>query len=400
MTSESAQLLRSWPLIDAHNDLPAALRSSAGYSVERLDCARPELHTDIPRLRAGAVSAQFWSVWVPSHLPPAEAVVATLEQIDAVHRLVARYPNDFELALSADDIDLAHGRSRIASLIGIEGGHSIASSLGVLRMLFRLGARYMTLTHTDDTEWAASATGLRQTTGLSETGVDIIREMNRIGMVVDLSHTSESTQVDALAVSSAPVMFSHSSARALVDHPRNVSDVMLEQVARSGGVVHVTFVPEFVSADAAAWTAAFELEKSALGGVPRHYPAAPKPGETAEAARQRNLIDRSLVEHAARDAERQLAKWVASHPCPVSTMADVADHLDHVRAVAGIDHVGIGGDFDGTTEVSDGLGDVSGYPELFALLSQRRWSDDELGKLAGGNILRVLRDVESVARLA
>lgn len=398
MTIEVAQLMRNWPLIDAHNDLPAALRSSAGYSVEDLDCARPELHTDIPRLRAGAVSAQFWSVWVPSHLPPAEAVVATLEQIDAVHRLVARYPADFELALSADDIDRAHGRSRIASLIGIEGGHSIANSLGVLRMLFTLGARYMTLTHIDDTEWAASSTGLRQTTGLSETGVGVVREMNRIGMIVDLSHTAESTQVDALAVSSAPVMFSHSSARALVDHPRNVSDVVLEQVADSGGVVHVTFVPEFVSADSAAWTAAFELEKSTLGAVSRHYPAAPQPGETAEATRERNLLGKTLAEGAARDVERQLSEWVSLHPRPVATMSDVADHLDHVRAVAGIDHVGIGGDFDGTTEVSDGLSDVSGYPELFALLSQRRWSDDELGKLAGGNILRVLRDVESVAR--
>lgn len=398
MNNELAQLMRSWPLIDAHNDLPAALRSSAGYSVEGLDCARPELHTDIPRLRAGAVSAQFWSVWVPSHLPPTEAVVATLEQIDAVHRLVARYPADFELALCADDIDISHDRGRIASLIGIEGGHSIASSLGVLRMLFQLGARYMTLTHTDDTEWAASATGLRQTTGLSEAGVVIVREMNRIGMVVDLSHTAESTQVDALAVSSAPVMFSHSSARALVDHPRNVSDLVLEQVARGGGVVHVTFVPEFVSADSAAWAGAFELEKAALGAVPRHYPAAPKPGETAEATRERNLLDKAVVERAAQDAERQLARWMTLHPRPVATMTDVADHLDHVRDVAGIDHVGIGGDFDGTTEVPHGLDDVSGYPELFALLAGRRWSDNDLGKLAGGNILRVMRDVESVAQ--
>ena len=398
MSGELAQVMRGWPLIDAHNDLPAALRSSAGYSVEGLDFARPELHTDIPRLRSGAVSAQFWSVWVPSHLPPTAAVVATLEQIDAVYRLVARYPNDFELALSADDIDLAHDRGKIASLIGIEGGHSIASSLGVLRMLFTLGARYMTLTHTDDTDWAASATGLRQTTGLSEEGVVIVREMNRIGMIVDLSHTAESTQMDVLAVSAAPVMFSHSSARALVDHPRNVSDTVLAHIARSGGVVDVTFVPEFVSAECAGWASAFELEESRLGTGSQHYPAAPKPGETAQAARQRNLLGKTLAERATEGAERQLSEWMVLHPRPIATISDVADHLDHVRAIAGIGHVGIGGEFDGTAEVSDSLGDISGYPELFALLSERRWSNDDLGKLAGGNMLRLMRDVESVAR--
>ncbi|WP_241982920.1 MULTISPECIES: dipeptidase [Cryobacterium] len=325
------ELLAGVPLIDGHNDLPDALRVSAGYSVAGLDAVRAELQTDIPRLRQGNVGAQFWSVWVPSDLPEQAAVVATLEQVDAVYRLVTAYPQVFGFAATAYELERVWASGRIASLMGIEGGHSIAESLGALRMFARLGVRYMTLTHNDDTAWAASATGLRQTTGLNDTGRAIVAEMNRIGMIVDLSHTAESTQLDVLAATTAPVIFSHSSARAVTDHPRNVTDRVLEKLADNGGVLQVTFVPGFVSAR------------------------------------------------------------------PDATLADVADHVEHARAVAGVDHIGIGGDYDGTPVQPQGLEDVSTYPALFDELATRGWSAGDLQKLAGRNILRVMRAVEDAA---
>jgi len=360
MSDRMNELLAGVPLIDGHNDLPDALKESAGHSVAGLESVRPELQTDIPRLRQGNVGAQFWSLWVPSDLAEAAAVVATLEQVDAVYRLMAAYPQVFGFAATAHELEQVRASGRIASLMGIEGGHSIAESLGTLRMFARLGVRYMTLTHNDDTSWAASATGLRQTTGLSETGREIVAEMNRIGMIVDLSHTSESTQLDALATTTAPVIFSHSSARAVLDHPRNVSDLVLEKLAGNGGVLQVTFVPGFVSEPFLTW----EYQR---------------------------------VDVEAEQGPDGLARWLAENPQPEATITDVADHVEHARAVAGVDHIGIGGDFDGTTVHPAGLEDVSTYPALFDELATRGWSAGDLQKLAGRNILRVMRAVEDAA---
>ena len=402
-------VLRETPLIDGHNDLPSALRKTAGYSVDGLDLDRPELHTDIQRMARGLLGAQFWSAWVPSDLPGDSAVLATLEQIDAVYRLVARYPDVFTLAHTAADVDNAFRMGRIASLIGIEGGQSIGNSLGALRMFARLGVRYMTLTHNDDTSWAASATGIRQTTGLDDAGRAVVNEMNRIGMIVDISHTAESTQRDALAVSTAPVIFSHSSARALVDHPRNVSDAVLGLLVQNGGVLQVTFVPEFVSQDCADWELAAAAERASLGldrpspvgaGVstePAYYPSAPRPGESASETQRENARRKASNETLEAAALHAMAKWVERNPQPVATLCDVADHLDHARDVAGIDHVGIGGDFDGTATLPAGLEDVSTYPALLAELGNRGWSDDDLGRLVGRNMLRVMDAVEVAA---
>jgi membrane dipeptidase len=381
-------------LIDGHNDLPAALRTRAGYSVEGLDGRRTELHTDIPRLREGRVGAQFWSVWVPSDLTEEAAVVATLEQVDAVHRLTARYPQVFAPACTADDVEREFASGRIASLIGVEGGHSIAESVGTLRMFARLGVRYMTLTHNDDTSWAASATGIRQSTGLTSAGQAIVAEMNRIGMIVDLSHTAESTQLDALAVTSAPVIFSHSSARAVTEHPRNVSDRVLGELAANGGVVHITFVSEFVSQAYADWDRKLTEERSAETRMPVPFPSAPRPGESAESALARNAGERDGMPPGSVDP---LSAWLERNPPPPVHIADVADHVEHARDVAGIDHIALGGDFDGTTALPVGLDDVSGYPALADELRFRGWSRGDLGKLAGANVLRVMRAVEDAA---
>ncbi|HEV7849069.1 MAG TPA: dipeptidase [Mycetocola sp.] len=380
-------------LIDGHNDLPVALRTRAGYSVEGLDSRRTELHTDIPRLREGRVGAQFWSVWVPSDLPEDAAVVATLEQVDAVHRLTARYPQVFAPASTADDVERVFASGRIASLLGIEGGHSIAESVGALRMFARLGVRYMTLTHNDDTTWAASATGVRQSTGLSSVGKAIVAEMNRIGMIVDLSHTAESTQLDALSVTSAPVIFSHSSARAVTEHPRNVSDRVLGELARNGGVVHITFVSEFVSEAYAGWDRRRTEEWFAEARMPAPFASAPRPGESAESALARNDLarERDGTPTASVDS---LSAWLDRNPPPPVHVTDVADHVEHARDVAGIDHIALGGDFDGTTALPIGLDDVSAYPALAEELRTRGWSRSELAKLAGGNVLRVMRAVE------
>jgi membrane dipeptidase len=405
-------LLADTPLIDGHNDLPAALRKVSGYSVDNLESVRDELHTDIVKLRQGRVGAQFWSVWVTSETDEASAVVSALEQVDAVYRMVARYPRDLAFASTAADVERIFSSGRIASLMGIEGGHSIAESLGSLRMFARLGVRYMTLTHNHDTSWAASATGVRQSTGLNGAGRAIVAEMNRIGMIVDLSHTAESTQLDALAVSSAPLIFSHSSTRSLTDHARNVSDDVLSKLAANDGVVQITFVPEFVSQPYLDWERAAAAERIELGlaapvgrrgsaGRARRagYPTAPRPGETNAAAKQRN--DDRLAKRAARGTatggQDAMTAWLLEHPEPRATVRDVADHIEHARDAAGIDHIGIGGDFDGTPNLPDGLEDVSRYPALIEELASRHWSRDDLRRLAGQNVLRVMRGVEDAA---
>ena len=366
------ELLRRAPLVDGHNDLLWQLRLQASYDLDRLDVSQPcpTLHTDLPRLRAGGLGAQFWSVYVPSDLPGHEAVTATLEQLDGFHRLVARYPRDLALAGTAADVERAVADGRIASMAGIEGGHSIGGSLGALRMMYALGARYMTLTHNHTTSWADSATDDERHGGLTPFGVQVVHEMNALGMLVDLSHVAPATMRAALAATRAPVIFSHSSARALCDHPRNVPDDVLAELARNGGVCMVTFVPQFVSPPVAA--ASLELAALERGWALEH------------------LDDPAAV---AALAER----WQAEHPVPRATLAQVADHVEHVRAVAGVEHVGIGGDFDGVDQLPDGLGDVAAYPALFAELRRRGWSDTELVALAGRNLLRVLRDAEQVA---
>jgi membrane dipeptidase len=366
-------LLASAPLVDGHNDLLWELRRQAGYDLDRLDIAylAPSLQTDLPRLRAGGVGAQFWSVFVRSDLPGDTAVTATLEQLDGWRAMLARYPDRLQLALSADDVDDAVAAGRIASLAGMEGGQSIGCSLGALRTMYLLGARYMTLTHNDNTPWADSATDEPEHGGLTAFGEQVVQEMNRIGMLVDLSHVAPSTMRAALRVTRAPVIFSHSSARALCDHPRNVPDDVLAQLPGNGGVCMVTFVPGFVSQPIAhVWLELLPIERA---------------------------WGRELREDPAEVRSRVLA-WMAEHPYPPATLAQVADHIDHVRDVAGVAHVGIGGDYDGCPEMPVGLEDVAGYPRLFAELRRRGWSDPDLRALAGRNALRVLRAAEQVAR--
>ena len=357
-------LLSRFPLIDGHNDLPWEIRERYGSDLSAADLRGrlPNTHTDIPRLVEGGVGGQFWSVYVPATMAGDAAVTAVLEQIDLVHRMIARYPARFQLALTAGDVDQAFRAGRIASLLGAEGGHCIAGSLGVLRMLFALGVRYLTLTHNYNVGWADSATDVADTGGLSDFGRSVVAEMNRLGMLVDLSHVSPATMHAALDVSTAPVIFSHSSARAVCDNPRNVPDDVLTRLAVNGGVCMVTFVPFFVSQACSDWHHGLRAEVAARGGDP---------------------ADLSAV-------FGLLPSWELDHPMPVATIAQVADHIEHVRAVAGLDHVGIGGDFDGTTITPVGLDDVSRYPALFAELQHRHWSDQDLQALAGANILRTL----------
>jgi membrane dipeptidase len=391
------QVLGAVPVVDGHNDLPTALRARSGYSVDGLDADRPELHTDLPRLRAGGVGAQFWSVYVPSTLPEPEAVVSTLEQIDAVYRLVARYPETLRIAYTADEVERAVADGRIGSLLGVEGGHSLAGSPGVLRALARLGVRYVTLTHNHSNAWADSATDAPRVGGLSETGLAFVAELNRIGVLVDLSHVAESTQRAALAASTVPVLFSHSSARAVTDHPRNVSDPVLELLRANGGVVQLTFVPAFVSTRVNEWTLELAAERERLGlpAVTWPWPRAPRPGEQpSEAAAE--FAETYTRETAARSDDR-LTRWLAEHPRPEATVAQVADHVEHAREVAGIEHVGLGGDYDGVDRQPVGLADVSGYPVLLRELASRGWSGPELEALTGRNVLRVLRAAEEAA---
>ena len=366
----------SVPMFDGHNDYPWEVREKAGKDPARLDIRnlRTDTMTDIPRLRKGGVGAQFWSVYVPAALAGQQAVTATLEQIDIVHRMIARYPDDFELALTADDVQRIFGKGRIASLIGMEGGHSIDSSLGALRMFARLGARYMTLTHSKNVPWADSATDVPEHGGLTPFGEEVVREMNRLGMLVDMSHVSEETMEDVLRVTRAPVIFSHSSARALCNHPRNVPDAILRQLPKNGGVVMVSFVPGFTTPEAAAWDAAQEAESARLTTMTPKDEAAVNTG---------------------------VAAWMAGHPRPKVTVAQVADHVDHVRDLAGIDHVAYGSDFDGISSAPAGLEDVSTFPALTAELLRRGYTELEVKKVLGLNLLRVMRAAEAMAtRLA
>ncbi|MER7006175.1 dipeptidase [Dactylosporangium sp. NPDC000555] len=388
------RVLTAMPVIDGHNDLPTALRARAGYLVDGLDRLRPDLHTDIPRLRAGRVGGQFWSVYVPSNLPEPEAVVATLEQIDAVYRLAAAYPDTFAVACTAAEVERVIRGGRIASLIGVEGGHSLAGSLGVLRSYARLGVRYVTLTHNDNTAWADSATDEPVVGGLSDAGRAIVAELNRLGILVDLSHVAASTQRDALAVSTAPVIFSHSSTRAINDHPRNVGDDELRLLKVNGGVLQLTFVPAFISAEVAAWTAEAGAERQRLGlpAVPWTWPRAPRPGESGA-----DLAAEQASTARAAPVEEGFARWLAAHPRPEVSLAQVADHVDHARELLGVAHLGLGGDYDGVDWLPAELADVSGYPRLLGELAGRGWNSAELEALTGRNILRVLRDAEDVA---
>ncbi|EDX24754.1 MULTISPECIES: dipeptidase [Streptomyces] len=371
---EARELLAEHPVVDGHNDLPWALRKQVRYDLDRRDIAGDQsayLHTDIPRLRAGGVGAQFWSVYVAAELTGDEAVSATLEQMDAVDQLIARYPGDLVRALTADDMEAARADGRIASLMGAEGGHSINNSLATLRALHRLGVRYMTLTHNYTIDWADSATDEPRHGGLTAFGREVVREMNRVGMLVDLSHVAATTMRDALAVSAAPVIFSHSSSLAICDHPRNIPDDVLELLPVNGGVAMATFVPKFILPAAVAWTQAADENLRAHGL--HHLDTGPE----------------AMALHRAFEAE---------HPRPVATAATVADHLDHMREVAGVDHIGIGGDYDGTAFTPAGLDDVSGYPNLIAELLERGWSKPDLAKLTWSNAVRALRDAEAVAR--
>lgn len=372
-------LLAKSPVIDGHNDLLIRLRSKVRYdfAAAEINADRRDLglHTDIPRLRAGGVGGQFWSVFVPDTWTGSTAVTATFEQIDAALEMIERY-DDFALATSAGDIAAAFESGRIASLLGAEGGHSIGCSLGTLRMMHRLGVRYMTLTHTSNTPWADSGTDVPAVGGLSEFGREVVREMNRMGMMVDLSHVAPATMHAALDVSEAPAFFSHSNALQLCSHPRNVPDDVLRRVGETNGIVMATFVPGFTTEEAHEWMNAADAIEAASGE--RHA------NEDPEFAYNAVRVDR--------------AEWVKENPCPRPSAGDVADHIEHIRDVAGIECVGIGGDMDGIVNTPIELSDVAGYPALFEELASRSWSDAELAKLASGNVIRVLRDTELVAK--
>lgn len=385
------RLLKQSPLIDGHNDLAWELRERYHSDISKIDLAAdtsrlprpahmpadlPALMTDIPRLRAGRVGGQFWSVWIPPTLTGPAAVKTTIEQIDLVKQMAQRYPAHLAMAYSADDIEREFKAGRIASMIGIEGGHQIDNSLSILRQTYALGARYLTLTHSAKNDWADSGTDNPVHNGLTPLGLAIVREMNRLGMMVDLSHVSAAVMKAALAASEAPVMVSHSNARALVDHPRNVPDDVLELIAKNRGIVMVNFYPGYVSQAVSNWAADFAAEQARTNTPPFSGRFIGQPERAAAA----------------------LDAWKKAHPAPRATLAMVADHIEHIRKVAGVDSVGIGGDLDGIPDTPDGLEGVDKYPKLFEELARRGWKDDELGKLAGGNLLRVLRKNEEVAR--
>jgi membrane dipeptidase len=360
------ELLSSHPIVDGHNDLPFELRELVNYDLSAYDISKrqSQTHTDLVRLAVGGVGAQFWSVFVPAEWAGERAVTATLEQIDVVHQMVARYPDRLSLATTADDVRTAWRDGKIASLMGAEGGHQINESLGTLRMLFALGVRYLTLTHNENVPWADSATDASVLGGLNDFGREVVAEMNRLGMLVDLSHVSTDTMRDALAVTQSPVIFSHSSARAICDHARNVPDDVLAQLPANGGVCMVTFVPYFVSEDCRAYDELVTIEMVHRGENVRDW----------------------------HTRMRAIARYAEDHPRPQATVAQVADHIEHVREVAGVDHVGIGGDYDGCDVLPVGLEDVSGYPALIAELIERKWSPEDLTGLTCENALRVLAD--------
>jgi membrane dipeptidase len=368
------RILKKTPLIDGHNDLPWELRQNHEYHIEGLESGTAHrekpLMTDMARLKAGRVGAQLWSVYINAAIKGDEAIRQTVEQIDAVDRLVKAYPNDLEWARTADDIVRIHKAGKIASMAGIEGGDQTAGNLAALRQFYRLGARYMTLTHSKTTDWADSATDAPRHGGLSPFGVKVVGEMNRLGMLLDLSHVSEETMADALDATRAPVIYSHSSARAVNHHPRNVPDSILQRLPANGGVVMINFYTGFVSEPYRQWSARKAGEEARLKAL--------SPGDP-------------------KAAEQGLKDWVAANPAPLATIEQVADHIDHVARVAGYDHVGLGADLDGIDIAPKGLDSVDGYPLLFAELIRRGWSDENLAKLAGGNFLRALRRAEAVA---
>jgi membrane dipeptidase len=380
------QVLLRTPLIDGHNDLPWEIRDRFKSDLAAVDLQFDTRHlsvptgasplmTDIPRLRAGHVGAQFWSVWIPSEKQGYEAVQLTLEQMDLVKRMAGRYPDDLEMAYTAADVRRIHRSHKVASMIGIEGGHQINNSLAVLRQMYDAGARYMTLTHTVNNGWADSATDAPVHHGLTPFGVEVVREMNRLGMLVDLSHVSPETMNAALTVSEAPVIFSHSSARALVDHPRNVPDDILRTVAAHEGVVMVNFAPGYVSDVRYHWDADHAAERTRFNSPPYIGLYIGQP-ERAKAA---------------------LEAWEEKHPRPAATLVQVADHIEHIRQVAGVDHVGLGSDFDGIGDAPAGLDGVDRYPALLEELMRRGWTDSDIAKVAGENLLRVMAAAEKVA---
>jgi membrane dipeptidase len=376
LVARARKLLDAVPLIDGHNDVPWEFRQRVKNHIAQIDLRgdttklEKPMMTDIPRLRRGGVGGQFWSVYIPAEIGGAEAVRTVLEQIDVVHRLAEAYPDVFEIATTADDIVRIHKAGKIASLIGMEGGHSIDNSLGTLRQLYNAGARYMTLTHSKNNDWADSATDGPVHNGLTPFGKEVVREMNRMGMLIDLSHVAPKTMQDAIAASAAPVIFSHSSTRALTDHPRDVPDDVLRLLPQNGGVVMVTFVPGFVSEEVRHWGAEDDAAEARFKTL---YPGDP---------------DRAKSEHEA---------WRKANPRPRATLAQVADHIEHARQIAGVDHIGLGSDFDGITAVPLGLEGVGDFPVLLAELLRRGWSDQDIQKLAGLNVLRVMRDVEKTA---
>jgi membrane dipeptidase len=372
LTERAKELHRSCLLIDGHNDLPWEVRTKAGSSWDKADIAQPQprFHTDIPRLKAGGVGAQFWSVYVPAETRfQGQSAHQVMEQIDLVKRMVARYPETFAMADTADDVERIRKEGKITCLLGMEGGHAIENSLSLLRVFRQLGVRYMTLTHGDTLDWADSATDEAKHGGLTAFGEEIVAEMNRLGMLVDISHVSPETMKDALRVSKAPVIASHISARAVADHPRNVPDDVLKLVTANGGVVMVNFYSGFVVPEATR-------AMTEWIGVRRRLKA-----EFPEEA----------------DYDRESAKWWKAHPVPAGTIHDVVDHIDHIAKVAGVDHVGIGSDYDGIETLPKQLEDVSTYPLITQALLDRGYSDEDIRKILGGNAMRVLRAADEVA---
>jgi membrane dipeptidase len=377
----AAAALKAAPVWDGHNDVAEQLRERRGDVIAGFDFndtthepdgkgGTKSMHTDLPRLAKGHVGAQFWSVYVSADLPEPQATVETLEQIDVMKRLIARYPDRLQLALTSSDVERAMKAGKIASLLGMEGGHSIDGSLGVLRQMYALGARYMTLAHFKNNGWADSATDDPAHDGLTEFGKDVVREMQRIGMLVDLAHVSEATMMDALDVARAPVIFSHSGARAVDGASRNVPDTVLDRLKANGGIVMADAYPSYVSEAVRQWAA----------------------GRAGEEARQKTLLAGQPDK-----VKEALSAWEAAHPAPKATVAELADHIDHLRSVAGIDHIGLGGDYDGMETGPVGMEDVSGYPALFAELARRGYSQDDLEKIASRNMMRVLKAAEAYA---